>query len=67
MLISCNQNAGQNDKIKAANRPFKNVAKLKYLGTLVKNQNLVHDEITSRLLATIQFGTFFVFSSAVYK
>jgi hypothetical protein len=37
-------NAGQNHKIKTANRPFENVAKFKHLGT-VTNQNLIHEEI----------------------
>jgi hypothetical protein len=44
MLISHRQNAGQNYGIKPANRLFY-VAKLKYLGTTVTNQDLIQEEI----------------------
>jgi hypothetical protein len=39
MLLSCQQNAGQNHGIKIANRCFKKVAQFKYVGTIVTNQN----------------------------
>jgi hypothetical protein len=49
MLLSRQQNAGQNQDIKIANRWFENVSQLKYLGTTVTNQNLIHEEIKRRL------------------
>jgi ribosomal protein S2 len=47
--VSRHQNAGQNHNIKRANRCYENVAKLRYLGTTVTNQNLIQDEIKRRL------------------
>jgi hypothetical protein len=43
------QNAEKNHNVKIADRSLENVAKFKYLGTRVINQNLVHGEIKSRL------------------
>jgi hypothetical protein len=43
------QNARINHDIKIAKRPFENVAEFKYLGTIVTNQNLNHEEIKRRL------------------
>jgi hypothetical protein len=41
MLVSRDQNAGQNREIKIGNRSFENVSQIKYLGTTVTNQNLI--------------------------
>jgi hypothetical protein len=49
MLLSRHQNVGQNQDIKIANRSFENVSQFKYLGTTVTNQNLIQEEIKSRL------------------
>jgi hypothetical protein len=49
MLLSRQQNVGQNRDIKIANRSFENVSQLKYLGLTVTNQNLIQEEIKRRL------------------
>jgi hypothetical protein len=38
-------NAGQSYDIRIANRCFENVAKLRYLGTTITNQNLIQEKI----------------------
>jgi hypothetical protein len=45
MLVSWDQNAGQNHKIKIGNRSFENVLQFRYLGTTVTNQNLIQEDI----------------------
>jgi ribosomal protein S2 len=45
MLLSGHQNVGQNHDIKVANRCFENVAKFRYLGTTIRNLNLIQEEI----------------------
>jgi hypothetical protein len=45
MLVSRDENAGQNLDIKIGNRSFENVSQFKYLGTTVTNQNLIQEEI----------------------
>jgi hypothetical protein len=49
MLMSCSQKIGQKHSIKIANRSFEDVAKLKYLGKTLTDQNCMQEEITSRL------------------
>jgi hypothetical protein len=49
MIMCHNQKSGQNQNIRIANELFENVAKFKYLGTTLTNQNDIHDEIKSRL------------------
>jgi hypothetical protein len=49
MLVSRDQNAGQNREIKIGNRSFENVSQFRYLGTTVTNQNLIQEEIKRRL------------------
>jgi len=49
MMMSRHQNSGYNQNIRIANELFENVAKFKYLGMTLTNQNDIHDEIKSRL------------------
>jgi hypothetical protein len=49
MIMSRHPNTGQNKNIRIANESFENVAKFKYLGTTLTNQNDIRDEIKSRL------------------
>jgi hypothetical protein len=47
--MSYHLNSGQSKNIRIANESFEKVAKFKYLGMIVTNQNDIHDEIKSRL------------------
>jgi hypothetical protein len=49
MIMSRHPDSGQNQNIRIANESFGNVAKFKYLGTTLTNQNDIHDEIKSGL------------------
>jgi hypothetical protein len=48
-MMSCYLNSGQNQNIRIANESLENVAKFKYLGMTLTNQNDIHDELKSRL------------------
>jgi hypothetical protein len=65
MLVSHNQNAGQNWDIKTGNRSFENVLQFKYLEMTVTKQNLIQEDIKRRMilvmLATIRSRTFCLF------
>jgi hypothetical protein len=49
VLVSRCQKAGQRQSITIGNRSFENMAKIKYLGTALTDQNCIHEEIKSRL------------------
>jgi hypothetical protein len=48
-LKSHSHKTGQKHSIKIANRSFEDVAKFKYLGTTLTDQNCKHEQIDSRL------------------
>jgi hypothetical protein len=49
ILVSRSQTIGEKHIVNIANRPFEDVAKFKYLGTTLTDQNCMHEEIDSRL------------------
>jgi hypothetical protein len=49
MIMSHHLNSGQNQNIRVAKESFENVAKFKYLGMTLTDQNDSRDEIKSRL------------------
>jgi hypothetical protein len=49
MILSQDQNAGQNISTQTGNKSFETVEQFKYLGTTLMNQNSIHEEIKSRL------------------
>jgi hypothetical protein len=48
MLMSRGQNVEQSREIDIGNRSFDDVSQFKYLGTTVRNQNLIQKEINKR-------------------
>jgi hypothetical protein len=58
VIISRHLNSGQNQNIRKAKESFENVAKFKYLGTTLTNQNDIHDETSEGILAIIQSKIF---------
>jgi hypothetical protein len=49
MVMSRDQNAGQNGYIQIGNESFVTVEQFKYLGTTLTNQNSIHEEIKNGL------------------
>jgi len=49
IFVSRHQNAGQNYNLPIANTFSENVPEFKYLGTDLRNQNCIHEEIKNRL------------------
>jgi UDP-galactopyranose mutase len=49
VVMSRDQNAGQNHNVKTDNSSFERVEEFKYLGTTLTNQNFIQEEIKSRL------------------
>jgi hypothetical protein len=49
MLMPICQKAGQRQSIKLGNRSVERLAKFKYLGTTLTDQNFIHEGIKSRL------------------
>jgi hypothetical protein len=45
MVMSRDQNAGQNGYIQIGNKSFETVEQFKYLETTLTNQNSIHEEI----------------------
>jgi hypothetical protein len=49
MIMSRHPNSGQNQNIRIGNASFETVARFKYFGTTLTNQNDIRDEIKSSL------------------
>jgi hypothetical protein len=49
IFMSRHQTAGQSNYVRVANKSFEKVAKFKHLGTILTDQNCIHEEIRSRI------------------
>jgi hypothetical protein len=49
IIMSHHPNSGRNQNVRIADESFEKVAKFKYLGMTLTNQNGIHDEIKNRL------------------
>jgi hypothetical protein len=49
MFMSRHQTAGQSNYVRVANKSFEKVAKFKYLGSTLREQNCIYEEIRSRI------------------
>jgi hypothetical protein len=71
MIVSRNQNAGQNHNVKIDSKSFERVEEFKYLGTTLSNRNSIHEEIKSRLKSGNaryhSYAESFVFQVAIQK
>jgi len=53
MVMSRDQNAGQNHSVRIDNNTFESVEFFKYLGTILTIQNIIPEEIKCRLMPWI--------------
>ena len=61
MVMSRDQNAGQNHRVRIDNITFERVEGFKYLGSTLTIQNSIRDEIKSRLFFGFRLGFCFCF------
>jgi len=52
MVMSWHQKVGKNHNLLVVNKSFENMARFKYFGTTVTNQNSIHKETESTLTFT---------------
>ena len=71
MVMSRDKNAGRSHNIKADNNSFERMEQFRYLGTTIKNENSIQEEIKGRLKsgnAPLSFGAeSFVFQFTIQK
>jgi hypothetical protein len=70
MVMSRDENARRNHNIKIDNSSFERVEEFRYLGTTIKNQDSIHEEIKSSLKsgnAPLSFVQNLLFSSLLAK